>query len=85
MLRITQTESPGTTQTLKLEGKLLEPWVEEVRWACAAADGRLNLDLSGLTFVDQAGARLLRDLLDQGLTVCGCSGFVSELLHLEKS
>jgi hypothetical protein len=85
MLKITKIGSRDSTQTIKLDGKLLEPWVAEVLNVCAqesAQPGR-NLDLSGLTFVDQAGAELLRDLIRRGITISACSGFVAELLHLE--
>ena len=88
MLKITQIDGQDSTQTFKLEGKLREPWVAEVLTVCTARDGRSHrtcLDLSGLTFVDQAGARLLKDLIGRGIAVSACSGFVAELLHLENS
>jgi ABC-type transporter Mla MlaB component len=86
MLKITCIDGQDSTQTFKLEGKLLEPWVAEVLRLCTlrkSQSGRTQLDLSGLTFVDQAGAKLLSDLLSRGLVVSACSGFVAELLHLE--
>lgn len=86
MLRITRIESPDATQTFKLEGKLLQAWVPEVLHTCTAADasvGRRCLDLSALTFADQSGTNLLRELMGRGLEVCACSHFVAELLHLE--
>ena len=88
MLRITRIDGQESQQTLKLEGKLLEPWVAEVLNVCTPTNGqsgRTNLDLSGLTFVDQAGAKLLKDLMLRGIAVTACSGFVAELLHLEIS
>ena len=86
MLRITRIERQDSTQTFKLDGKLLEPWVAEVVRVCTLREshaGRTDLDLSGLTFVDQAGAKLLKDLIGRGLVVSAYSGFVAELLHLE--
>jgi hypothetical protein len=88
MLKITQIGGQDSTQTFRLEGKLLGPWVAEVLDVCRSRDGRSSqrsLDLSGLTFVDQAGAELLKDLIRRGITVSACSGFVAELLHLEDS
>jgi len=87
MLKITQINGQDSTQTFKLEGKLLEPWLEvlNVCTSCEAPSGRTCLDLSGLTFVDQAGAKLLKDLIRRGIAVSACSGFVAELLHLENS
>jgi hypothetical protein len=72
------------TQTIKLEGKLLRPWVDEVRKACASGKdpaGRSSLDLSALTFVDAAGEELLRELIDQGIEIVACSSYVAELLR----
>jgi RNA polymerase sigma-70 factor (ECF subfamily) len=87
MLKITHLADQDSIDTFKLEGKLLEPWIGEVMRVCAGRNGqsgRTRLDLSGLLFVDQAGARLLKDLIRSGAIVSGCSGFVAELLHLEE-
>ncbi len=88
MLKITRIVGPDATLTFKVEGKLLGPWVAELFHVCTAGEGlsgRDCLDLSGVTFVDQAGANLLKDLLSRGFTVSACSGFVAVLLRLEKS
>ena len=85
MLRITRIADTQPSQTIKLEGKLLKPWVDEVRKACASgADpaGRTSIDLSALTFVDWAGEGLLRDLIGQGIEVVACSSYVAELLRV---
>ena len=84
MIRLTRIAGPRATQTIKLEGKLLEPWVDEVRKACASGtdpSGRTSLDLSALTFVDAAGAGLLRELIGQGIEIIACSSYVAELLR----
>jgi len=84
MLRITQVNGPGAVPTLRLEGKLCGPWVEELLRVCAPpAAGPLRLDLTSVTYVDGAGVDLLRALLRRGVTVGACSGFVAQLLHLE--
>lgn len=60
MLKITRIDGQDLTHTFKLEGKLLQPWVTEVLRVCTSGDGRSGrtcLDLSGLTFVDQAGTK----------------------------
>jgi hypothetical protein len=72
------------TQTIQLEGKLLRPWVDEVRKACESGKGptgRTSLDLSALTFVDAAGEKLLREMIGQGIEVVACSSYVAELLR----
>ncbi len=87
MLRITRVDGNGRAVTLRLEGKLLAPWVGEVRsaWAPSAGEaGPLRLDLAAVTYVDGAGTELLRDLLGRGATLAACSGYVAQLLHVEK-
>jgi RNA polymerase sigma factor (sigma-70 family) len=57
----------GSIEILKLEGTLQGPWVDETHDAhalCAAATSRICLDLSGLTFADEARATLLRELIE---------------------
>ena len=86
MLRITRVTGKDAGPVLKLEGKLLGPWVDEVWRACAEAGsppGRLCLDLAAVTFVDAAGAGLLRELRRREVTLAGCSGFVVALLERE--
>jgi ABC-type transporter Mla MlaB component len=88
MLRITQTNDLDSRKTFKLDGKLLGPWVAEVKQVCTEGHGqpeRIHLDLSGLTYADQAGAMLLKDLVRRGITVSSCSGFIAQLLRLEIS
>jgi len=85
MLRITRRVGNGSGETLKLEGKLQGPWVDEAHGAyasSAAHASRICLDLSGLTFADGEGAVLLRELIRSGAEVVGCSSYVAELLQL---
>jgi RNA polymerase sigma-70 factor (ECF subfamily) len=87
MLRIDHVSEVGQAPSLKLEGKLLGPWVEELRETCrshAFPPDRLRLDLLAVTFVDAAGARLLADLIRQGVQISAGSGYVMELLDREK-
>ena len=87
MLRITHPEGHDSISTLKLEGKLLGPWVTELARSCnelPCRPSRLRLDLSAVTFVDGPGVALLRDLLARGATLAACSGLVAELLHVER-
>ena len=86
MLRITEV-ADGSGLLLKLEGKLLEPWVEELARAARRplpeGHGPIRLDLSSVTFADEAGVRLLRELLRQGVEIAATSAFVAALLRLE--
>ena len=73
MLMVTTTEKDGTT-TLKLEGRLAGPWVQEFErcWNLAWGTCRSPIvDLSGLTFVDAAGKRLLADIYARGAQLTG--------------
>ena len=78
--------SDGSGVTLKLEGQLLRAWVAELHAACdrhfANVENR-RLDLRQVSFVDDAGVALLGTLIDQGVRIDRCSGFVAELLSLE--
>jgi hypothetical protein len=71
---------------LKLEGKLLEPWLGELTSACTpprTEPAPVRLDLSALTYVDEPGVRALKTLIRQGVTVATTSAFVATLLGLE--
>jgi ABC-type transporter Mla MlaB component len=86
MLRITHINDDDSVSTLRLEGKLLGPWVTEFARSCEelpCSPDRLRLDLSAVTFVDGPGVALLRDLLGRGVTLSAYSGLVAELLHRE--
>lgn len=83
MLRISVSEQDPSCRVIKLEGKLLQAWVDEVRRVCVEAEeGSLpSLDLSGLSFVDRHGAEMLQQLLRRGVRIRACSPFVAELLR----
>jgi anti-anti-sigma regulatory factor len=84
MLKISVAESDKHSRTLRLEGQLSGPWVEELRHACEGIlnDGlSLKLDLSEITFLDHQGALLLVGLKARRATLSGSSPFVSEQLR----
>jgi hypothetical protein len=88
MLRITATRRRDSTPVLRLEGKLVGPWVAELSRVFGDMPyppARLSLDLSAVTFADRAGLELLRDLLRRGAALAGCSGFIAAVLHVERS
>src|SRR6266403_2294769 len=70
MLRITISET-ATEQRWTLEGRLVEPWVGELRTSWKerhrAQNGRAcTIDLSEVTFIDKGGQRLLRTMSKEG-------------------
>ena len=87
MLRITTREMDESTVLLSLEGKLLEPWISELQRCideATSARKSLSLDLSALTFADAAGAQALAALIERGIQLAACSGYLAALLHREK-
>ena len=81
MLRITRLSPKGRRVTIKLEGEIVGPWVETARDACTIRGRRpRSLDLAGVTYVDAAGAQLLRDLRREGVEVAACSIFIVGLI-----
>jgi anti-anti-sigma regulatory factor len=69
MLRITR-NGTATEQRLTLSGQLAGPWVKELEaeWR-RKADGATQccvIDLTDVTFIDEAGEKLLRYLREHG-------------------
>jgi hypothetical protein len=84
MLRIASADRPGSGATLRLEGRVMGPWVDELRRACQGAlvsGSPLSLDLHEVAFVDREGLELLRSLVDVGVAVVNCPPFVHEQLR----
>ena len=69
MLKVTTTNQDETI-TVKLEGKLAGPWVQEVTrvWADMAYSPRNGyvVDLRSVTFIDNSGQALLARMSRQG-------------------
>ena len=83
MLKITRQEPGAETATWKLEGRLVGPWVSELRQVAESAltDSRgLVFDVSDVSFVDRKGEELLRELVGRRVRLERPSGFIRELL-----
>ena len=70
MLRITTIEK-DTGWTLVLAGQLVGPWTSELKEAWKRAYGQAGgaaqvVDLTEITFIDDAGANLLREMKEAG-------------------
>jgi ABC-type transporter Mla MlaB component len=87
MLRITQTQGASGEASLTLEGRLVGPWVAELKSAVTAARlssaSSVRLELSGVRFVDAEGLALILGLQDQGVRLRDASPFVRELLKTD--
>ena len=92
MLRITTHKKRGKT-VLSIEGRLAGPLVGTLEqcWRelrAASTDGKVHLDLCGVSFIDGAGRVLLKEIYRQGgeLAAEGClnQAIVDEIVRSEK-
>ena len=84
VLKIVSTGNGRGTTTLVLEGRLIGPWVDELRRSCEQAlssTGKLTLDLGMVSFIDREGIVLLRSLAQRRARLSRCSPFVAEQLR----
>ena len=82
MLRIS-IKYQATSTTLRLEGKLVGPWIPELEhcWRGVTDTARpapLIVDLNGVSWVDPAGRALLQEMHRSGATLEG-RGLLSQL------
>jgi hypothetical protein len=80
MLRITKLSRPNGRPVLMLEGRLVGPWVAELRRTVAEVDGPRAVDLAGVTFADEEGVAALRAIRGAGADLVGASGFLAALI-----
>jgi ABC-type transporter Mla MlaB component len=83
MLKISQAGKSGQPFTLKLEGRLVGPWVNELQVICDSllSEHRpLKLDLSDVAYADTEGVELLADLKLRQVTLENESPFLKEQL-----
>lgn len=83
MLRISVTSDSEVSIHFQLEGKLIGPWVEELRQLSNTAllsNKTITLDLKKLWFTDLEGAVLLRDLHQRQVSQINCSQFIAQQL-----
>lgn len=83
MLRITTVDSANHVVTLQLEGRIVGPWVDELRVACDALfknNRSLKLDLVRVAFADAAGIELLICLKRRGVALYAPSPLLEEEL-----
>jgi ABC-type transporter Mla MlaB component len=79
VLRISVLEGSDNRIKFELEGRLIGPWVEELRRMSHEALERkksVTLDLARLVFVDSPGVSLLRELARAHVTQENRSAFI---------
>lgn len=84
MLKITKKEMNGSRVILKLEGKITGQWAELLDGECRAELKRrtsIQLDCSGVDFLDEKGVKVLKSLPHKQVTLISAPRFVMELLH----
>jgi ABC-type transporter Mla MlaB component len=83
VLKISVTNESNEATQFQLEGKLVGPWVEELRRLSDEALSRqeaVSLDLGKVWFIDAHGIALLRDLAARRVAQVNCSQFISQQL-----
>ena len=89
MLRITIAET-ATEQRWTLEGRLVQPWVGELKtcWKNRhrSQNGRTcTVDLSGVTFIDNSGLRFLRSMSKEGTQFIATGIYTKHVLEQLKA
>jgi anti-anti-sigma regulatory factor len=84
-LRITIAETL-TEQRWTLEGRLVQPWVTELKsnWAkteTARRERRCIVDLTGITFIDKSGEKALSALFKQGAELIATGVYTGHVVH----
>ena len=83
MLKISIIHRADEGIQFQLEGKIIGPWVEELRRLSDQALSQqkvISLDLDKVWFIDPQGVELLRDLAKKRVTQINCSPFVNQQL-----
>lgn len=81
MLKISQAGAANHSVAFKLEGRVVGPWVEELRRICEpflAQGCALKLDLAGVCYADAEGVATLRSFQTRGVELENCSPFVEQ-------
>lgn len=84
MLKISESRQVEQTVTLRLEGRIVGPWVAELQQVCQQMLDKnrgLALDLAEIVFLDEAGINLLARLRSRGTELLNLTPFVAEQLR----
>jgi hypothetical protein len=83
MLRVTCKEHKDGTTQIRLEGKLKGPWVDEVErcWKAMTNNRSISVDLNDVTFVDDRGRLLLREMLRAGVKLMAGGPLITMVLE----
>lgn len=79
----TDTVNRGGAVTLRLTGRIIGPWVNELRQICEPMvneGGLLALDLIEVSYADEEGTRLLASLRKRGVQLLNPTPFIAAQL-----
>jgi len=85
MLRITIAETLSE-QKWTLEGRLVQPWVSELKscWTrtqTARRERKCVVDLTGVTFIDKSGEKVLTELSKEGADLIATGVYTRHVVH----
>jgi len=85
MLRITIAETL-TEQKWTLEGRLVRPWISELKssWTrtqTARRERKCVVDLTGVTFIDKNGEKVLAELSKAGAELIATGCYTRHVVH----
>ena len=63
-----------------VEGRISGPWVDALARAVGRGSEARAVDVSGVGYVDPAGAKLLLSLIAQGIAIRESSAYIAEVL-----
>jgi ABC-type transporter Mla MlaB component len=84
MMRISVVQSSSQIITLRLEGEIKGPWVEELRRICEeflSQSTLLILDLAGISLIDADAIALFQVLIGRHVVLTNPSLFIAEQLR----
>lgn len=85
MLKITTIQESRSDVLLKLEGKIIEQWAALLDGECRSYLRQkkfVNLECSGVEFVDGRGIEVLNNFPRNHLTLMSAPTFIMEMLHI---
>jgi len=73
MLRITETSKDEKTVTLRLDGRVVDVWISDLKRQCLYYRDKENktvvIDFSGVTFINSEGIRMLEKIKDERVKI----------------
>lgn len=88
LLKISIADRTEKVTTLRLEGRVIGPWVAELRTVCEEvfSHGRsVSLDVAEVTFMDREAIALLRKMNGLVVTLVNCPPLLTEQLKDDRA